>query len=120
MRGAGLGASTATGWALSTASRVLLMMVHSAKIENELTTRKTFPKPQTFLKESFQRNCLVMWVAAHKIVRFRIIDHQTKISFKSKSIFVHASFQFCSHSTEIHRLFDDVEITKANISGVQR
>lgn len=121
IRWTGLGGSMAGGgWALSAASNVLLMIVHSAEKPKISILSKQTLRIRTLLEESFQGNRFIVYVAANKIVDLCIVDHGSEIALERKSILIHPFLQLRAHRAEIHRILDDVKIAENRVKQWSR
>ena len=45
------------------------------------------------------------------IVGLRVLDHEPEIGLESGPVFVEATVELCTHGTQVHRIFNDLEVT---------
>jgi hypothetical protein len=94
---------------------VLLMRAQPMKI---MRTRDYHAnrRENTFVKDRFHSKGLVIREGTRHVVGFCVADHEMKVCFKPKALLVHPSLQLRVHSTDVHRIFNDLKIAVTTIS----
>ena len=70
----------------------------------------------TFVEHRFHSKRLVVRESTRHVVGFGVADHETKVCFKPKAFLVHPGLELRIHSTDVHRVFDDLKIAVMTIS----
>jgi len=59
-----------------------------------------------------------MNVSSLGIVGLRVVDHEPEISLEAAPVFVKATVKLRTHGTQVHRVLDDLEVTKWSLVSV--
>ena len=70
----------------------------------------------TFVENRFHSKGLIVRKSTRHVVGFGVADHETKVCFKPKALFVHPGLELRIHSADVHRVFDDLKIAVMTIS----
>ena len=57
-----------------------------------------------------------MNVSSWGVVGLRVVDHKPEISLEAGPVFVKAAVELGTHSTQVHRVLDNLEVTKWGVS----
>jgi hypothetical protein len=70
----------------------------------------------TFVEDRFHSKGLIVRESTRHVVSFGVADHETEVCFKPKALLVHPGLELRVHSTDVHRVFDDLKIAVITIS----
>jgi len=66
----------------------------------------------TLIEELLQSNCFSVNVSSWGVVGLRVVDHEPEISLEAGPVFVKATVELGTHGAQIHRVLDDLEVTR--------
>jgi len=72
----------------------------------------------TLIEELLQSNSFPVDVSSWGIVSLRVVDHEPEIGLESSPVLVKAAVELGTHGTQVHRVLDDLEVTRWGLVNV--